>query len=91
MTTTQSHYDPLLHTKVTTVTQRRHSIYRVLSQHIPTKAITEAYRTPYREVADEQLQETIRNLRDCPNAKDWHHFIDMVYIMSEPEIREAKP
>ena len=44
--TTKIHYDPLLHTKVTTVTQRRHSIYRVLSQHIPTREIIEAYRTP---------------------------------------------
>lgn len=90
MKTTKSNYDPLLHTKVATVTRRRHSIYRVLSQHIPTKAITEAYRTPYREVADEQLQETIRNLRECPNAKSWNHWVDMVYIMSEPEIQEAK-
>lgn len=90
MKTTKSNYDPLLHTKVTTVTQRRHSIYRVLSQHIPTREIIEAYRTPYREVADEQLQETINNLRDCPGAKNWTHWIDMVYIMSEPEIQEAK-
>lgn len=90
MKTTKIHYDPLLHTKVTTITRRRYSIYRVLRQHAGTGDVMEVYRTPYREVADEQLQEAIGSIRDCPGARNWNFFIDMVYVMSEPEIQEAK-
>lgn len=76
----------MIHARSSLLQQRRYSVYRVLSQHIPTNTIVEAYRTPHHSIAAEQLHETKKNLRTCPGHRSWHHWLDIIYVLDPSDV-----
>lgn len=84
-------YDEEKHARVTPVTRNRHSVYQVMQQDLQTGEVMELTRTPYKEVADEYINESIRALRAEPSPKTasqiagrWRFWKQIIYIWSAP-------
>lgn len=91
MSTSREYYDEEKHTRVTVVTRHRHSVYQVMRQDLRTGEVMELARIPYKEVADEYIEEGIRAMRAEPSPKTaaqiaerWKFWKQVIHIWSAP-------
>ena len=84
-------YDESKHARVTVVTRNRHSVYQVMRQDLQTGEVMELTRTPYKEVADEYIEEGIKAMRAEPHPKTasqiadrWKFWKQVIHIWSLP-------